>query len=209
MKYTPYSLRLDSPCSQPWDSMTPTTTGRHCGLCAKNVVDLTHLTDDQILTILKKSDSTFCGRVTDTQELIERIPMPLTQPPTEQEAFEAKKRDDPDYMQHIRVTGRVLARETQQPVAGVSVMVQGAGHTAVTEADGSFHILLPDSLFTQSFRFHTLHRDYGSVRTTTTVQDFPSLIELPPPRPVVTISGGGLVVVKRKWWQWRRKKEEC
>ncbi len=47
--------------------MKPNSTGRHCGLCAKNVVDLTGLTDDQILAFLKKSDSTFCGRVTDTQ----------------------------------------------------------------------------------------------------------------------------------------------
>jgi hypothetical protein len=67
MKHTRYSLRLDTPCSQSWDAMTPTPTGRHCRLCAKNVVDLTHLTDDQLLAILKKSGGTFCGRVTDAQ----------------------------------------------------------------------------------------------------------------------------------------------
>jgi hypothetical protein len=67
MKHTRYSLRLDSPCSQPWEGMTSTATGRYCHNCAKNVVDLTTLTDDQILTLLKTSGSTFCGRVTDAQ----------------------------------------------------------------------------------------------------------------------------------------------
>ncbi len=47
--------------------MTPISTGRHCGLCAKNVVDLSGLTDDQVLTLIKNSGSQFCGRVTQTQ----------------------------------------------------------------------------------------------------------------------------------------------
>jgi|GEM_PF-1581300 hypothetical protein len=83
--------------------------------------------------------------------------MPLVQAPTQQKAFDAKKRNDVAYEQQIRVTGRVLLQETQQPAAGVWVMVRGAGLPISTEADGTFHVLLPDSLATQTFTLRTVH----------------------------------------------------
>lgn len=67
MKRSPYLLQLDNPCPESWEGMHPTATGRFCDTCAKNVVDFTSLTDDQILAQLKKSDKTYCGRVTETQ----------------------------------------------------------------------------------------------------------------------------------------------
>lgn len=67
MKRSPYLLQLDNPCPESWEGMHPTDTGRFCDTCAKNVVDFTSLTDDQILAQLKKSETNFCGRVTETQ----------------------------------------------------------------------------------------------------------------------------------------------
>ena len=37
------NLRIDSPCAADWNDMRPVSGGRHCSLCAKNVVDLTCL----------------------------------------------------------------------------------------------------------------------------------------------------------------------
>ena len=67
MKRSNYLLQMDKPCSEPWGTMTPTSTGRFCQNCAKNVIDFTGLTDDQILALLKKSKGTLCGRVEATQ----------------------------------------------------------------------------------------------------------------------------------------------
>ena len=36
-------LRIVSPCAADWNAMTPTTVGRHCAACGKDVVDLTCL----------------------------------------------------------------------------------------------------------------------------------------------------------------------
>ncbi|MPR32503.1 hypothetical protein [Salmonirosea aquatica] len=67
MKRSNYLIQLDNPCSESWDSMTPTPTGRFCQNCTKNVIDFTGLSDDQVLAILKKSKGTLCGRVEETQ----------------------------------------------------------------------------------------------------------------------------------------------
>lgn len=67
MRRTRYQLQLHNPCPESWDGMTPTDTGRFCQLCAKNVIDFTGLTDDQVLAILKKNGSNFCGRIKQTQ----------------------------------------------------------------------------------------------------------------------------------------------
>jgi hypothetical protein len=67
MKRTRYRLELIDPCTESWNAMRPTTEGRFCQHCAKNVVDFTGLTDDQLLALLKESKGTLCGRVAETQ----------------------------------------------------------------------------------------------------------------------------------------------
>ena len=67
MKRTRYQLELRAPCSESWETMPPVPHGRFCQSCAKQVVDFTGLTDDQVLFLLKKSGGTLCGRVAETQ----------------------------------------------------------------------------------------------------------------------------------------------
>lgn len=240
MKCTRYRLELRTPCSEPWEGMEPMPHGRFCQSCAKQVIDFTGLTDDQVLTLLKKSGGTLCGRVEETQlnrDLISRTtssassrlfkvfagffllastkslaqdpivkqPRSFILPPTSQEAFETKKRLDPDYALQTWVKGRVIAAETKVPVEGAWVMINGMGYAAVSDSSGFFRILLPDSLAHQSNRLHTLHPDYGSKRITVRADEFPDTLELPPPSRKVTISTGGLALVKRRWWQRKRK----
>lgn len=240
MKRTRYRLELTNPCAESWNAMLPTTQGRFCQSCAKNVVDFTGLTDDQVLALLKESNGTLCGRVKETQldrnlvtrtetsfparlfkvfaglflwastkgtaqELIVKQPRSFVLPPTNQEAFETKKRNDPDYTLQTWVKGQVISAESKVPVAGAWVMINGTGYNAVSDTTGFFKILLPDSLANQPNRLHTLHPDYGSKRMTVRVDEFPAILELPPPSPRVTISTGVLAVVKRNWWQRKRK----
>lgn len=60
-------LRLDNPCSEKWEEMTPTSTGSYCDLCSKNVIDFTRLTEVEISRIIKKSGNSICARLTKAQ----------------------------------------------------------------------------------------------------------------------------------------------
>lgn len=81
MKRSRYQLQLDNPCQKSWEDMTPSASGRFCQHCAKQVLDLTTLSDDQLLGIIRKSEAHFCGRVTGTQlnrYLVDRTESSLT-----------------------------------------------------------------------------------------------------------------------------------
>lgn len=60
-------LRLNKPCDEKWENMTPNERGSFCDSCSKNVIDFTRLSQLEISEIMKKSDGNICARVTSTQ----------------------------------------------------------------------------------------------------------------------------------------------
>ena len=67
-------LKLENPCSEQWENMTPTEQGSYCDRCAKNVVDFTRLSPAEISVILKQSGNSLCARATGEQL---RTPLPV------------------------------------------------------------------------------------------------------------------------------------
>ncbi|WP_373513334.1 hypothetical protein [Persicitalea sp.] len=67
MKRSNYLLKIDDPCPESWAAMSPTDSGRFCASCAKNVIDFTNLSDDQVLAIIKISSGNLCGRMEESQ----------------------------------------------------------------------------------------------------------------------------------------------
>jgi len=53
--------KINDPCSQPWQDMTPEGNGRHCAHCSKIVTDFTTWSDEAILQYLS-ANSGVCGR---------------------------------------------------------------------------------------------------------------------------------------------------
>lgn len=62
-----FTLSVPNPCSEDWNSFTPTETGGFCGRCQKNVVDFTHATDDEIIAFISKKPEHACGRFKSNQ----------------------------------------------------------------------------------------------------------------------------------------------
>ena len=56
-------VSIKNPCHEPWSNMTGNSSGRHCDICDKTVVDFTSMTDDEIkfYFIAKRGERT-CGR---------------------------------------------------------------------------------------------------------------------------------------------------
>ncbi len=243
MKRSNYLLTIDKPCSESWDEMSPTDSGRFCANCAKNVIDFTSLSDDQVLTIIKKSSGNLCGRLEESQmnrflvskaepsnkarffqlltglfllsaaeskaqELIVREPMAVVKPPTQREKFLKEAKDSPDYAQKIWISGRVVSAETKAPVVNALLHPRSVNShsSALTDEDGYFRLLLPDSLATRELEYMVVHPQNGYTVFRATADVFPQIIEFTPMQSQKTISTGGLTIVERKWWQFWKKK---
>lgn len=73
------TIRLPQPCTESWNAMTPTATGRHCAACQKTVVDFTGKSDAEILTFLAQAGQHKCGRFATSQlnrPLLASAPLP-------------------------------------------------------------------------------------------------------------------------------------
>jgi hypothetical protein len=68
----PNIITIPTPCHEDWNAMTPKDQGRHCGSCAKTVVDFTTWQPQEILLHFK-SNKNICGRFT-ADQLNEPIP---------------------------------------------------------------------------------------------------------------------------------------
>lgn len=65
-------VTIPTPCHEDWNSMMPKDQGRHCGTCAKTVVDFTTWQPQDILLHFRKNKNV-CGRFT-ADQLNEPIP---------------------------------------------------------------------------------------------------------------------------------------
>jgi hypothetical protein len=54
-------VSIPNPCHENWDQMSPTQNGKHCQSCAKNVIDFTSFTQEEIEQFLKNHPQA-CGR---------------------------------------------------------------------------------------------------------------------------------------------------
>ncbi len=61
------SFSISEPCHESWNRMTASPGGRFCANCAKNVVDFTQKSNEEVLELLKKSNGQICGRFRKSQ----------------------------------------------------------------------------------------------------------------------------------------------
>ncbi|MES2773244.1 MAG: hypothetical protein V4722_03620 [Bacteroidota bacterium] len=72
-------IKIPKPCHEDWNAMTPTTRGAFCSACAKEVVDFTKLTDEEVqLYLLNSTGERLCGKFNNTQLHRIRISIPNT-----------------------------------------------------------------------------------------------------------------------------------
>src|SRR5689334_14882257 len=64
---TSVHLKIEEPCHENWQQMTPNEQGRHCLSCQKTVVDFTYMSDQEILNHISRASSSVCGRFNNDQ----------------------------------------------------------------------------------------------------------------------------------------------
>jgi len=61
------NLSIPAPCTEKWENFEPRPEGGFCQSCSKTVVDLTRLSDDQIIDFFKNKPAHVCGRLRTNQ----------------------------------------------------------------------------------------------------------------------------------------------
>ena len=166
-KPVPLKIQIPEPCSQSWDEMSPEGSGRHCAACAKTVVDFTRMTDAQILEVLRNSAGS-CGRFT-ADQLGRDLIVPTAEKrfsfvgfykfaaslllvfsagkvvAQEKEQVVFKHQNTEEQKPQKKITGFLKDREGE-PLSGITVEVQGFGLKAISDVDGAYSLLIPDTI---------------------------------------------------------------
>lgn len=78
-KQTPLILEIPKPCNENRAEMTPMGLGRFCMHCQKTVIDITNMSDAQVLQLFQKNTDTHCIRAFASQ-LNRPISIPAQEP---------------------------------------------------------------------------------------------------------------------------------
>jgi len=157
------NLNIKTPCSENFHQFSPTPKGGFCGSCEKEVIDFTKMNSQEIIAFFKNKDTkNTCGRFNDKQlKGYEQVPkknqrlsflsgiglacLALFSSITAQ-AQDTKKAIEPKentseinaskFDKNIIVKGYVS--ESDQPLPGANVVLQGTTIGVTTDFDGNF-----------------------------------------------------------------------
>jgi hypothetical protein len=238
MKGYDYSIRIDKPCSQSWEALSPEGKERYCSSCAKNVIDLTSLKDEEIIKLLDGSKGRLCGKLSGDQlnRLLvqpalqksrpavygvlpglflmaattnsvfgsgQRIPdQPvIVSAQSESVPFQAPESRQADSLEKI-ISGKLLDAQTREALPYATVHISNSSIAAITGADGTFSIRLPDSLLEEVI---TLHVTYIGYKPLSFVVDACNISEnteiLIAPMQIFMLGEVGVYKTTKKWWQ--------
>ena len=180
-------LSIPQPCSESWDAMTPTATGRHCSACAKTVVDFTLKTDAELLAYFAQPGSNTCGRFWDDQ-LARPLRVPGPPLPNSRwrtwlaavaavwglrEATAKPAAAHPPVAAHppkkagravpatarpaLQIRGVVRDAATNEPLPGVAVFLKAENRNTITDSAGRFRLRVPAGLSLRARHALVLH----------------------------------------------------
>jgi hypothetical protein len=76
MSRNQFKIQITNPCDNDWNAMKPSSEGRFCEACSKNVVDFSHRSDAEIRAyMLERNGENICGRFRKQQ--VDRIRIEL------------------------------------------------------------------------------------------------------------------------------------
>lgn len=166
------AISIPKPCSENWNTFTPTLTGGFCGSCNKNVIDFTKASDDEIVAFILKKPEHACGRFRNDQLkvytvlpdvrlrpgftlvkagvislLLLLISKPSsaqlpTTPSTEAVQSTTKTSDHTKINTIHAIRGKVIDAGDSTALYGVTVVQKGTMNGTTTDKDGTYELTL-------------------------------------------------------------------
>jgi len=104
------------------------------------------------------------------------------------------------------VQGQVIETGTNEPVIFASVLLKNSETWAVTDVNGYFHLLIPDSLISDQLILQVRIVGYYDSEFTVKSSDLPLLNKVLKLEPSSILIGEIDIIQERKWWQILRSK---
>lgn len=159
-----FYLDIESPCSEDFNSFTPTKKGGFCDSCSKEVIDFTKLSQKEINDYFhNKKDNTICGRFTAEQLKTTYEPKSKRKSffgylsgigiacitffnSSTLQAQEIKNQNEPnnngitteDISEEKLITAKGIVSDDLGPIAGAYVVLEGTSISTTTDFDGYF-----------------------------------------------------------------------
>ncbi|MBB3697463.1 carboxypeptidase-like regulatory domain-containing protein [Flammeovirga yaeyamensis] len=162
---TGIKLTIETPCHEDPTNFKPTKKGGFCSHCQKEVVNFTGMTDKQIIQYLEQSKGKVCGRFKEDQlksyslvqpippkkkwfpgvaviSLLSLLPMYDTKAQTDVpiEKTEHKDIEDSQDNKNDIIVSGIVKDEDEQPLPGVSIIIEGSTTGTITNLEGEFKI---------------------------------------------------------------------
>lgn len=220
-----FSLTIPKPCSEDWNSFTPTTTGKFCGSCQKNVIDFTKATDDEIIAFISKKPEHVCGRFRTDQlksymllqeasirpgfmllkaGVISLLLLLISKPGQAQTAVLKTKTEiapqrTTSQGHEILVRGVVTSSEDSTALPGISVVQRGTVRATQTDGYGRFALQVdPSTSDVLVFSFISLKTQ--EIKISSVEPEIRIVMELDSSSTIgeVVVIAGGLTIHKRE-----------
>ena len=165
-----YIIEIPTPCSEKWETMSPTEKGMHCSICQKEVIDFRNFSNSELAKYVNNNDNA-CGRFTSSQ-LNHEITLPVTRQkfpfklflgisslilsiPVYSQKSKSKIENTNDKQvllkdpeRNIEISG-IISDETG-PLPGANIIQKNTKNGTQANVNGVFTIIIPD----QSFEDH-------------------------------------------------------
>ena len=157
---------IPNPCPEKWESFVPGEGAAFCKVCATDVVDFTHMTEEEIKAYFQQSTGSLCGRF--SQKQIENNPrqvslktnirlkgaaallggisfLPLTAVSQEVDVPNIKKEDRVEVIENqgdsLVFYGKVMENDSSGlEIIGANIIVAGTTIGTSTDINGNFNI---------------------------------------------------------------------
>ncbi len=166
-------LHIPHPCPADRSQMTPTEQGRYCELCQKEVIDFSRMSDAEIRSVLAKSKGKVCASLREDQVGryigpvswpkrwfalglgatllgpmvgLAQTPNPDVEQAESNYSMEPVSVSTPSRSDSVVFRGRVIDAETEEPVRGAAVVIQGTDIGVLTDEAGRYELLCPDRM---------------------------------------------------------------
>ncbi|UIR55483.1 carboxypeptidase-like regulatory domain-containing protein [Sphingobacterium sp. SRCM116780] len=176
------SIEIPNTCSESWNTMSPTSKGKHCSKCQTEVMDFTNWKTDDIITYIQNSNTKVCGRILPSQSkttykpnlwswlhfsklrlgfiisglLFAKFAKAETQ--TKNALFDNSK-EQRDTKDSITITGSITDT-SKKPLIGVMVSNNLTKDLIATDDEGRFSLKIPKEIKHKDLKLKFAHIGY-------------------------------------------------
>jgi hypothetical protein len=190
MKHQTIKLKIAEPCHENWNKMLEEEKGRFCLSCQKAVVDFSRMTNEEIIQYFEQNaGKKTCGRIAIHQhnapisnyrkvvspwfnKYVAGFLMAIgfynptkaqTVTPNEQHMMKGEMVARPIQTTNKKlvIKGRVLDEETQKPIKGAIVKIDGSDAMATTDKYGNYSLNVPERFQNASLQLVISYKGYS------------------------------------------------